>query len=102
MQKVQRYRPGVVDLCKVGNHHPTSLPFRRVIFEITRQFGTDVNIESLAVSILHEACEAFMVGLFEDANLAASLAKRAIILPRDLQLARRLRGLNPDLNQTHL
>ena len=33
-----------------------------------------------------------MVGLFEDTNLCAIHDKRATVPPRDLQLARRLRG----------
>jgi len=32
------------------------------------------------------------VGLFEDANLCAIHAHRVTLMPRDMQLARRLRG----------
>jgi hypothetical protein len=39
-----------------------------------------------------EAAEAHLVSLFEDANLAAIHAKRITIMPKDLQLARRIRG----------
>ncbi|CAK0831079.1 unnamed protein product [Prorocentrum cordatum] len=40
-----------------------------------------------------EAAEAYLVGLFEDdTNLCAIHAKRVTIMPKDLQLARRLRG----------
>jgi histone H3/H4 len=39
-----------------------------------------------------EAAEAHLIGLFEDANLAAIHAKRITIMPKDLQLARRVRG----------
>lgn len=35
--------------------------------------------------------EAYMVGLFEDTNLCALHAKRVTILPKDMQLARRIR-----------
>jgi histone H3 len=41
---------------------------------------------------LQEAAEAYLVGLFEDTNLAAIHAKRAAIMPKDIQLARRIRG----------
>jgi histone H3/H4 len=41
---------------------------------------------------LQEAAEAYLVSLFEDTNLAAIHAKRVTIQPKDLQLARRLRG----------
>ena len=33
-----------------------------------------------------------MVGLFEDTNLCAIHAKRVTIMPKDIQLARRIRG----------
>jgi len=41
---------------------------------------------------LQEATEAYLVGLFEDTNLCAIHAKRVTILPRDMALARRIRG----------
>nr|GEV39462.1 histone H3.2-like [Tanacetum cinerariifolium] len=40
----------------------------------------------------HEASEAYLVGLFEDTNLCAIHAKRVTIMPKDMQLARRIRG----------
>ena len=39
-----------------------------------------------------EVAEAYLVGLFEDTNLCAIHAKRATIMPKDIQLARRIRG----------
>ena len=33
-----------------------------------------------------------MVGLFEDTNLCAIHAKRITIMPKDMQLAKRIRG----------
>ena len=46
----------------------------------------------MAVLALQEASEAYMVGLFEDTNLCAVHAKCVTIMPRDIYLARRLRG----------
>ena len=45
-----------------------------------------------AVDALHEASESYLVGMMEDANLLAIHAKRFTIQPRDIQLARRIRG----------
>ena len=45
-----------------------------------------------AMLALQEACEAYLVGLFEDSNLCALHAKRVTIIPKDIQLARRIRG----------
>ena len=42
--------------------------------------------------IFQEASEAYLVGLFEDTNLCAIHAKRVTIMPKDIQLARRIRG----------
>ncbi|TRY86967.1 hypothetical protein DNTS_032758 [Danionella cerebrum] len=42
--------------------------------------------------ITREASEAYLVGLFEDTNLCAIHAKRVTIMPKDIQLARRIRG----------
>lgn len=47
--------------------------------------------QSLA-SPQQEASEAYLVGLFEDTNLCAIHAKRVTIMPKDIQLARRIRG----------
>ena len=41
---------------------------------------------------LQEASEAYLIGLLEDTNLCAMHAKRVTIMPRDMALARRIRG----------
>ena len=45
-----------------------------------------------ALKALQEATEAYLVGLFEDTNLCAIHAKRVTIMPKDIQLARKIRG----------
>ncbi|XP_051038665.1 histone H3, embryonic-like [Phodopus roborovskii] len=42
--------------------------------------------------LLIEASEAYLMGLFEDTNLCVMHAKRVTIMPKDIQLARRIRG----------
>ena len=49
-------------------------------------------IQSTAIVALQEASEAYLVGLFEDSNLVCIHAKRVTIFPKDIQLARRIRG----------
>ena len=44
-----------------------------------------------AVDALHEASEDYLITLLEDANLAIH-TKRVTLQPRDIQLARRIRG----------
>ena len=45
-----------------------------------------------AIDALHEAAEIYLVALLEDANLLAIHAHRYTVQPRDIQLARRIRG----------
>ncbi|RYR41214.1 hypothetical protein Ahy_A08g037608 [Arachis hypogaea] len=68
------------------------LPFQRFVREIAQNFKADLRFQSHAVLALQEAVEAYLVGLFEDTNLCAIHAKRVTIMPKDLQLARRIRG----------
>jgi histone H3/H4 len=43
---------------------------------------------------LQWASEAYLINVFEDANLMAIHAKRVTIMQKDIQLARRIRGDN--------
>ena len=48
--------------------------------------------QASALLAVQEAAEAHLVGLMEDANLCAIHGKRVTIMPKDMQLARRIRG----------
>ena len=60
--------------------------------QIAQEFKLDLRFQGSAVLALQEAAEAHLVSLFEDANLRAIHAKRVAIMPKDMQLARRVRG----------
>jgi histone H3 len=49
-------------------------------------------MQSTALLALQEASEAYLVRLFEDTNECAMHAKRVTIMPKDMRLARRIRG----------
>ena len=68
------------------------LPFQRLVREIASEYKNDLRFQASAVLALQEAAEAYMIGLFEDTNLCAIHAKRVTIMPKDMQLARRIRG----------
>jgi histone H3 len=68
------------------------LPFQRLVREIAQGFKNDLRFQSTAMLALQEAAEAYLVSLFEDTNLCAIHAKRITIMPKDIQLARRIRG----------
>jgi histone H3 len=77
----------------VGPHHikhrSRKLPFQRLVREIAQDFKNDLRFQGYAVLALQEA---YLVGLFEDTNLCAIHAKRVTIMPKDIQVARRIRG----------
>ena len=68
------------------------MPFQRLVREVASDFKADLRFQSTAILALQEASEAYLVALFEDTNLCAVHAKRVTIQPKDLQLARRIRG----------
>jgi histone H3 len=117
VKKPHRYRPGTVALREIRRYQKSTellirkLPFQRLVREIAQDFKTDLRFQSAAVGALQvsllvdyflsflilkllikEASEAYLVGLFEDTNLCAIHAKRVTIMPKDIQLARRIRG----------
>jgi histone H3 len=68
------------------------LPFQRLIRDICVEVNPKVDLrwQAVALEALQEASEAFLVTLFEDTNLCAIHAHRVTIMPRDMQLARRV------------
>ena len=96
--KPHRYRVGTVALKDIRHFQKTSvllirrLPFQRLVREITQDYKTDLRFQSVAILCLQEATEAYLVRLFDDANLCAIHARRVTIMPKDIQLARRIRG----------
>jgi histone H3 len=98
VKKPHRYRPGTVALREIRKFQKSTdllirkLPFQRLVREIATDYKSDLRFQSQAVLALQEASEAYLVGLFEDTNLCAIHAKRVTIMPKDIQLARRIRG----------
>ena len=68
------------------------MPFQRLVREVAQEYTSDLRFQSSAVLALQEATESYLVALFEDTNLCAIHAKRVTIMPKDMQLARRIRG----------
>lgn len=109
-KKNHRFRPGTVALREIRRFQKSTellmrkLPFQRLVREIAfdvlgesrnkdgSSSGQDYRFQASAVAALQESAEAYLVGLFEDTNLCAIHAKRVTIMPKDIQLARRIRG----------
>ncbi|KAG8415191.1 centromeric DNA-binding histone H3-like protein cse4 [Metarhizium acridum] len=121
IRQKRRYRPGTTALREIRQYQGTTkllllkLPFMRLVrsYEFLyvylctymsimqvreigmncRPRGREFRWQSQAIQALQEAAEAFMVHLFEDAQLCAIHAKRVTIMQKDIQLARRIRGI---------
>jgi len=100
-QAKKRFRPGTVALKEIRKYQKSAellipkRPFWRWAREIAQDIGAlsgEARWHRNALEALQEASEAYLVGLFEDTNLCAIHAKRVTIMPRDMMLARRLRG----------
>jgi len=72
------------------------LPFARLVREIASTHfsnrAEEWRWQGEALMALQEAAEAYLIHLFEDSNLCAIHGKRVTIMPRDIHLARRIRG----------
>ena len=96
--KPHRYRAGTAALKDIRHFQKTTallirkLPFQRLVREIAQDYKTDLRFQSAAILCLQEATEAYLVRLFDDANLCAIHARRVTIMPKDIMLARRIRG----------
>lgn len=94
----RRYRPGTKALRDIRRYQKSTetlirkLPFQRLVRTIARDFHSDLRFQQKAIEALQQASEAYIVGLFEDTNLLAIHGKRVTIFPKDMQLARRIRG----------
>ena len=98
-KKPHRYQPGMVALHEIRRYQKSTellirkLPFQRLVREIAQDLGKkDIHFQSWAIIVLQEASEAYLVGLLEDSNLCTIHAKRVTIMPKDIQLARCIRG----------
>ena len=96
--KPRRYRPGTVALREIRKYQKSfglllrKAPFQRLIREITqKEFTRDsFRFQASAILALQEAVEAYLVRVFEDANLCAIHAKRVTIYSKDITLVQRI------------
>ncbi|XP_060186498.1 histone H3.3-like [Lycium barbarum] len=74
VKKPHRYKPEAIALSEV-HKNPKSvellirkLPFQRLVRVIAHDLKTDLRFQSHAMLALKEAVEAYLVGMFKDAN----------------------------------
>lgn len=101
-----RFRPGTVALREIRRYQKSTelvvpkLPFQRLVRQLALEIAGEqgIRFQSSALLALQEAAESYLTALFEDVNLAAIHARRVTIMPRDMQLAVRIR----DKSESHL
>ncbi|XP_072406137.1 histone H3-like centromeric protein A [Chiloscyllium punctatum] len=101
----RRFRPGTRALMEIRKYQKSTdllirkLPFSKLVREVACRFarGIEFKWQANALLALQEAAEAFLVLLLEDAYLCTLHAKRVTLFPKDLQLARRIRGIQEGL-----
>ena len=98
IKKPFRFRPGTVALRDIRRYQRGTdlllrkLPFQRIVREIAMAGKDGLRFQASAVLAMQEATEAHLVNLFADTCLCAIHGRRVTIMPKDIQLARRLRG----------
>ncbi|KAL9649655.1 hypothetical protein ABK040_003332 [Willaertia magna] len=98
LMQIHRSKPSAAALSEIRKYQKSTklliskLSFQRLVKEIVRNYKADLRLQSTTILALQEASEAYLVGLFEDTNLCAIHAKRVTIMPKDMLLARRIRG----------
>ena len=98
VKKKIRFRPGIKALKEIRKFQKSTdllihrLPFARLVKEITLNFQYSFQWQSVALEAMQYASEDYIVGLMEDANLSALHARRVTVMPKDIKLARRIRG----------
>ncbi|RUS74121.1 hypothetical protein EGW08_018128 [Elysia chlorotica] len=98
----RRMRPGTRALQEIRKYQKSTnlllrkLPFARLVREVALKVAplslTQIMWQAMAIECLQEACEAYLVRLFEDANLCCVHAKRVTLQAKDIWLAQRIGG----------
>ena len=100
LKRPHKYCPGTKALMEIRRCQRLTellirkLPYQRLVREIAQDYKMDLRFQSSVIMALQEAGKAFLVGLFEDANLCAIHAKHIMIMPKDIQLACHIHGDN--------
>ena len=98
-----RRKPGSVALREIRLYQRSThllirkAPFARLVKQLLMErhpYGTQFKWQRAAIECLQEACEAYIVCFLADAYLCAIHTKRVTLMPRDIQLIKRLRGPN--------
>ena len=99
-KRKRRFRVGTQALRQIRTYQKSTemlvrkLPFQRLVRHLVEKRNPKVRMQTAALYVMQQATEAFVVSLFEDTNLCAIHAKRVTVMQKDLQLAKRIRGID--------
>ena len=68
------------------------MAFLWIVQEVLQHKSVGYRIQAGTVLALHESTETYLIHSMEDTNLCAIHTKHVTILPKDMQLARRIQG----------
>ena len=97
-RKKMKFKPGTVALREIKRYQKSTdlllprAPFQRLVRDICRGIDSDLRFQAQALMALQESAEAYLTGVFEDANLCSIHAQRVTLMKKDMELARRIRG----------
>ena len=96
--KVKRRKAGTASLLEIRHYQRhvelliPLLAFSRLVREVASEVSrAPLRFQSAAIKALQEGSEAYIIGLLEDSQLCTIHAKCRTVMPKDMQLARRLR-----------
>ena len=95
---LRKMRPGTVALREIRFYQRSRvflipmLTFQRYVREVCQDVAKEYRWQAIALYNLQVAAEAYVVGVLADTNLCTIHHKCMTIFPKDLHLARRLRG----------
>ena len=94
-QKKFKGKPGTRSLREIHFYQKSTtllLRFLHLIREVAQDFKSDLCFMAEATYTIQCASEDYLVHLFEDTNLCTTHTKHVTIMPKGIQLARRIRG----------
>ncbi|KAI9778676.1 MAG: histone H3.1 [Peltula sp. TS41687] len=99
VKRPMRYKPGTIALREIRRYQKSTellirkAPFSRLCREIGQHYVMDLRFQASAIGALQESAEAYLVGIFEQTNLAAIHAKRVTIQGKDMAFVRQMRDM---------
>jgi len=66
------------------------LPFSLLVKELVFRYGVDYRLQTMALEVIQEAAEDYMIRMFSDAVLLAEHGRRVTVMDRDVFLLLRI------------